>query len=333
MKQQRGFLLPLTLWILAAIAIAAGGFAEHMMAALDLARLSQRRLQSQIDMANTRAEVLFRLAVTPMSIHGLGLAPGQAVRLDDSPYRGEGADVLRLQDARGLLNLNQAGEDSIHRLLGALGVPYDQRGRLLDTLNDYIDEDSFKRLNGAEARDYADAGLPPPRNEKLVTPYEPRNIPGWRELPRLWQKGGLAELATTGATVGVNPNTAPWQVLITLPGVTAETAKSLIAARGQTAIQSPDQAAALMGVPAVGLMLQVFTFPGDSVRVTQGAPGQAWALRYNVSLTPHDEHAPWRVDYLYKIESPYPDVPVESLPRLPEKSTLPANSGAPLPPF
>jgi DNA uptake protein ComE-like DNA-binding protein len=333
MKAQRGFVLPLTLWILAAIAIAAAAFAEQMETALDLARLAQQRVDLRVDTFNTRAEILFRLATTPMSVYGLGTAPDRAVALDDRPYRGEGGDWLRLQDERGLLNLNLAGDDSIHRLLGALDIPYGQRDRMIDTLKDYIDEDGLRRLNGAEARDYAGTSLPPPRNAQLVTPYEARNILGWRDLPALWQNGGLAELATTGRAVGVNPNTAPWQVLITLPGVTAETAKRLIAARTQGAIQSTDQAALLMGVPGVSLILQVITFPGDSVRVTQGAPGQAWALRYNVSLTPNSEHAPWRVDYTYRIESPYPDVPIEPLPRLPEKSAPPAPAGAPLPPF
>jgi len=333
MRRQHGFVLPLALWILAAVAIAAGVFAERMMAALDLARLSQQRVQSLIDMSSTRAEILFRLGTTPMSVYGLGPAPGQAIALDDRPYRGEGQDLLRLQDDRGLLNLNLAGEDSLHRLLGALGVPYPRRNRLIDTFNDYIDEDDFKRLNGAEARDYDAAGLTRPRNEKLVTPYDPINILGWRDFPQLWQNGGLPELAVTGTSVGLNPNTAPWQVLITLPGMTEETAKRIITLRRQTPIRLVDQVAAMIGVPAVNLMMQVITLPSDGIRLTQTAPGQAWALRYNISLTPNGERVPWRMDYHYKIESPYPDVPLESVPRLPEKSTLPANSGTPLSPF
>jgi general secretion pathway protein K len=333
MTRQRGFVLPLTLWILAAIAIAAGAFAERMMAALDLAKLSGQRIQNLIDMGNTRAEILFRLGTTPMSVNGLGFAPGQAIALDDRPYRGEGRDSLLLQDDRGLLNLNYADDDSINRLFGVLGVPYDQRNWLIDTFKDYIDEDDFKRLNGAEAREYEAAGLPRPRNERLVTPEETRNILGWRDLPPLWQNGGLPELTVTSTSVGLNPNTAPWQVLITLPGVTAEAAWNMIAVREQKAIQSPDQAALLMGVPTVSLMLQVFTFPSNSVRITQGVAGQAWALRYNVSLTPNGDHAPWRIDYHYKIESFYPNVPIESLPRLPEKSTLPANSNPSILPF
>jgi len=333
MRRQRGFVLPLTLWILAAVAVAAGALAERMMAALELARLSQQRVDKLIDMGGTRAEILFRLAVTPLSPFGLGTAPGQAVALDDRPYRGEGGDVLRLQDNRGLLNLNFAGEESLHRLLGALNVPYEQRSRLVDTLNDYVDEDDLKRLNGAEAREYAAAGLPRPRNEKLVTPYEARNILGWSELPQLWQSGGLPEFVATSRTAGLNPNTASWQVLMTLPGMTEESAKAMIALRAQAPIQTLEQAALLMGRPVSSLLTDLFTFPSNSVRVTQGAPGQAWALRYNVSLTPSGERSPWRIDYVYKIESPYPDVPIEPLPRLPEKSTLPAASAAPLLPF
>jgi general secretion pathway protein K len=330
MKRQGGFVLPLTLWILAAIAIAAGAFAERMMAALNLAHLAEQRIQSLIDMDNTRAEILFRLSVTPLTVFGLGSAPGQAIALDDRPYHGEGRSLLRLQDNRSLLNLNFADEDSLHRLLAALNIPFDQRNHLIDTLNDYTDEDGFRRLSGAEAREYEAAGLPPPRNDKLVSPYDLRNILAWRDLPQLWQNSGLSNLTATGTAAGVNPNTAPWEVLITLPGMTEDLTQKIMTLREQTPILSAGEVAGLIGVPTSRLVLQVIAFPSDSIRVTQSVPGQAWALRYNVNLTPFAETAPWRIDYHYKIESPYPDATVESVPQLPKKSTLPANSDTPL---
>lgn len=330
MRRQSGFILPLTLWILAAVAIAAGVFAERMMGALELARLSQQRVQNLIDMADTRAEILFRLASTPMSLYGLGADPAQAVALDDRPYRGEGSTLVRLQDDRGLFNLNLSRAENIHRFLGALNIPYEQRSYLVDTLNDYVDADDFKHLNGAEAREYEAAGLPPPRNAPLVTPYEARNVYGWGDSAPLWKNGLLTELTVTGLSVGLNPNTAPWQVLMALPGMTEEIAKNIIESRQRNPIRSVEQVAPWMESSSMVLLTEVFTLPSDSVRVTQTVPGQAWAMRYNVALTPNAANAPWRIDYSYKIESPYGhDERAGQAPRLPEKSALPENPATP----
>lgn len=332
-RRQRGFVLPLVLWVLAAMAIVVGIFALRIMNALDLAKASQQRVQGLIDINDTRSELLFRLGTTPMSVYGLGSLPEQAIRLDDRPYRGEGQSVVRLQDDRGLLNLNVAGEERIRRLLGIFGVPFEQRGRLIDALGDYIDEDDFKRLNGAEAREYAALGLPLPRNDKLLTTFEAARVLSWRDFPELWRVGGLADLTTVGTAVALNPNTAPWQVLATLPGITDDLAQTLIDARNSRPLRSVDDLALLIGVPGGNLIMSIIPFPSEIVRLTHSLPGQNWAVRYSVTLTPYNEHAPWRFDYQSRIELPYADDSSASLPPLPDKSALPANSGTSLLPF
>lgn len=333
MTTQRGFILPLTLWLLAAMTIVVGIFAARLMSALDLAEAGQRRTQAMIDISDTRAELLFRLGTAPLSLYGLGAVPGQAIALDDRPYRGEGQSVVRLQDDRGLLNLNLASDERLHRLLGLFDVPFEQRGPLVDRLRDYIDEDDFKRLNGAEARDYAAADLPPPRNNRLLISAEVFNVLGWRDWPLLLRAGGVADLTSVGTSVAFNPNTAPWQVLATLPGVTNELAQQMIELRRIRPFFTPDDIAQLMGVSGGSLFLQVMTFPSDTVRITHTVPGQRRALRYTVAVMPNGERAPWRIDYQSSLESPDTDEPIDSLPPLPERSALPANSGTPLLPF
>jgi type II secretory pathway component PulK len=327
----RGFVLPLTLWVLAAMTLVIGVFAERMLGALELAKASQRRVEGSVEISETRAEILFRLGTTPLTVFGLGPL-GAAVALDDRPYRGDGRSVVRLQDARGLLNLNLAGDERIRRLLGVLDVPFEQRGPLADALADYIDEDDFRRLNGAEKREYLAEGLPPPRNDRLLTPYEARNVLGWSGQAQLWRPGGLADLATTSLVVALNPATAPWQVLATLPGMSNDLAQKITAIRANRPLQGADEIAELLGVSGGSLFMQVITFPSDTIRVTHGFPGQSHALRYNVTLTPFGENSPWQIDYHYTFEGDR-DESSGMLGDLPEKAALPANTGTPLSPF
>lgn len=322
-------MLAMTLWILAGIAIAAGYFAERVQRALELAQQSQQNTQALVEIANTRAEILFRLGTTPLSLYGLGTAPSGSILLDGRPYRGEGGGIVRLQDNRGLLNLNIVSDERLNRLLGTLDIPAAQRSAMIDALHDYTDNDNLRRLNGAEEPEYLASGLPPPRNEKLITPYEPRNVIGWRDRPQLWQDNRLPSLTTTSTSVALNPNTAPWQVLATLPGATAESAQAIIVRRQLEPFSSADQLAALLGVPSEQLLFQIITLPADSIRVTQSASGLPWALQYNVSLTPMSARAPWRIDYFYKIGVSYKDDKFEEIPFLPPRAALPATLPSP----
>jgi general secretion pathway protein K len=208
---------------------------------------------------------------------------------------------VQLQDARGLVNLNVVSDERLLRLLSIVDVPADKRGMFIDTLRDYMDEDSLTRINGAEEPEYRERGLPPPRNENLLTPYEARNIIGWRDMPQLWDNNRLPDLITVSTAVAVNPNTASKEVLATLPGVTSEIADAIIARRQVAPIASPDIIAQLVGVAPGDYLLNIITLPADSVRVTLRSPDLPWAIQYNVSLSPNNDKAPWRIDYYYKI--------------------------------
>lgn len=332
-SRQKGFVLVLTLWMLAIITIAAGYLADRVMRAMELAQRSQKNTQVLLDLSETRAEILFRLGTTRLSLYGLGQGPDDSVALDNRPYRGVGETIVRLQDNRGLLNLNAVTDDRLYRLLGVLDVPGEMRGRLMDTLRDYIDEDDLKRLNGAEASEYAALNLPPPRNEKLVTPFEPKRIINWSEQRQLWKDDRLPSLTTTSTVAALNPNTAPWEVLATLPGVTNEVAHLIITKRELEPFVSQGQIVALSGVELPSLIPTIIAFPGDAVRITQSVPGLPWALQYNVSLTPNSDRGPWRIDYHYKTRLTYKNDKVKDIPELPKRSTLPATFSAPfLPP-
>ena len=335
-RRPRGFVLVATLWVLALVAVVAVYFAERMGQARSLALAAQARTQALLDLSGARADMLYRIATTPVSLYGLGQDPATALALDDRPYHSLGDTLVQVQDNRGLLNLNIVDDARLDRFLGVLGVPPERRSALVDALRDYVDEDSFKRLNGAEAAEYAATGLPPPRNAKLVAPLEARRIFGWAQTPELWQGDVLHRLTTTGTSFSMNPNTAPWQVLAAMRNMTPEGVQAILAARKLAPIASPQQVIALTGVQVSTdpMLADVIALPADSWRVTQQAPGMGWGWRYNVTLTPVSDFSPWRIDYFYRVELPPQNVPTEAPQPLPARTPSPAAQPAGvLPPF
>ncbi len=300
-NQQGGFILVLTLWVLVVVAIAAGYFAERVTRATELATQSRQNSRALIDMASTRAEILYRLSTTTLTEYGVGRG-STAIYLDDRPYQGEGDTIVRIQDTRGLLNLNFVDDGRLNRFLGLLGIEAEQRSRLIDTLRDYTDSDNLTRLNGAEEADYRALNLPPPTNRELVTPWQAKRIIGWRDAPQLWENDRLFKLTTTSQSMGINPNTAPAEVLSTIPGVTEDVATAVIAQRQIAPFTHEGQISQLVGAPLnLPMGMGVIAVPSDTMRITQTMPGVPWAAQYTIKLTPISPLAPWRTDFYSKI--------------------------------
>jgi len=325
-RPQQGFMLVLTIWILAAITIAASYFAERGQKSLQLAQRRQANTAAQISLSDSRAEILFRLATTPFTQLGLGVAP-DVIALDDRPYSTDDS-VVRLQDTRGLLNLNAFVDDQMQRLLVNLGVPSALCPTLIDALRDYADTDDMQRLNGAESQQYREQGLPSPRNLPLVSPIELRNVIGWRNLPQAQVGAGLFDLVSADPSSKpiLNPNTAPWQVLMAVTGASQELTKAIVERRQL----EPVTAAMLdrmLGTHFDGIPALATGFPADTVRVTHEVPELPWTLRYNVKMTPKGADSPWQITYFYRLErkvnaGPAPDA--TDPPVLPPKQVLPA---------
>lgn len=318
---QRGFVLVATLWILAVITIAVSYFAERVSRSIALAQQKQETAQQLLEFANTRADILYRLGTTQFSIYGLGGPP--AIALDDRPYRGSGEDIVRLQDNRGLLNANFVEPGMMPRLLGQLGVAAGKRDAMLDTLLDYTDNDDLRRLNGAEKSEYAALGLPPPPNDWLASPYQLRNIIGWRDQPELLES--LLRFVTTSREAWFNPNTAPLEVLSSLPEGSRETAAALIRMRNDKPFYHIGQLANF----TAGMLDpdHLLFYPGNSIRITQQSKKIPWAVQYSLTLTPRSESAPWRVDYEVKTAVTYPSENVDKIQKFPAQATASTGDG------
>lgn len=71
MKQQKGFILVTTIWVLTLLTVAASFFALWTQRAVTLAQVKQADLQGEIDMYNTQTNVLYLMATQRFNIAGL----------------------------------------------------------------------------------------------------------------------------------------------------------------------------------------------------------------------------------------------------------------------
>ncbi len=292
---QQGYILIFVIWMLALVAVSAAYYAERIGKLLGRAIRTQQNIQAKIDLNDTQAEILFRLATSQLTTDGLGTGEN-AIKLDGREYLAKGNIRISLQDGRGLLNINQINDATLHRFLEAQGIDYPTRAHMTDTLRDYIDEDHLKRLNGAEKKEYEELGLSPPRNTPLATPREIGKIIGWEK------NVSLARYLTVAGTGGLNPNTAPYPVLHALPGVNSRIADEIITLRSIPQLVNDNILMQLTGLSAENFMLDVNAFPSDVVRITITSDNFPWKQETTLKLTPLGEKTPWQINYSYKIE-------------------------------
>ncbi len=327
-RAQRGFVLALTMAVLVAVMIVATYYAESVRIALQTAQTFDAQVRAQEAMFNLRAEALLRMATDIRSPEGLGAGAG-LVRLDGRPYKDDAGAILQLRDTRGMLNAAKLPPLWWRTLLHNNGLADATIDAMLDILADYQDADSLRRLNGAEADDYAALGLPPPRNAQLVTPAELRAMPVWRDQKALWDSGFADSLVVT-PYLGFNPNTASWQVISAMPGVTPEIAKSIVALRETGRLVGAADFAAL-GVGGIGgIYSPVSSYPSDTLVLTLWAPGVAWGARSVVMLTPSSLYGPWRILYVERVEKPREAIDPAKITKLPERASgLPESPPSP----
>jgi hypothetical protein len=220
------------------------------------------------------------------------------IRLNDQPYR-LGETVLRFQDMRGLINLNLGWSDDLFALLGIFGVAAEDRGPLIAKLQDYIDADSLVRLNGAEAPQYEEAGMEPPANAPLRTPWEVRRILDWDKIDGLAKEDSLWSLVTSTAPVGAfNVNTAPRMLLSLMPGMTPETVEKVVEWRREQPIVSGYQFGILTGIAISDAPPSKFVpFPSNGVILTLSAKKAPLERRIAVRRTPLSLDHPWTIEY------------------------------------
>ncbi len=116
---------------------------------------------------------------------------------------------IALQDSNGLISLVTFRTAVFENLLKYLGVEEERRRIIIDSFLDWIDQDDFTRLNGAEKDYYQREGEPGPRNYEIQFKEELSFIKGMDK--ELYKK--VEPFITVLPNQGFNPNTAKKEVL------------------------------------------------------------------------------------------------------------------------
>ncbi|HET9580765.1 MAG TPA: hypothetical protein VFP44_23260 [Usitatibacter sp.] len=153
---------------------------------------------------------------------------------------------VELRDESAKIDINTAADPLIRGLLVNSGFTDEEATKVLDAILDWRDPDSLKRPNGAEEADYRAAGLT----------YKPANAPfqAIEELQLvLGMRPDIYRRMTPSITVfsrqpGINPQLASREVLLAIPGLTAEIVDQYLARREE----ARSQGQALPSLPQAG---------------------------------------------------------------------------------
>lgn len=125
------------------------------------------------------------------------------------PFSMGNSVTIQIQDVRGLVNLNYINEQLLLNTLQELGVKKKELRVLVESLQDWIDSDDLKRLNGAEKSYYEYLNKVPPRNNILTSTQELKNVRGSQAL----SDKTLDDYFTVLNQIGFNPMNSPEVVL------------------------------------------------------------------------------------------------------------------------
>lgn len=292
MRTERGYVLIVVLGALALIAIVAARFAQRLDGLREQVLSMKTYAQQRLDQHSALAAALYVVTTRPPGPGGFGSIARPDLWADGRNYHFPSGAQVSIQDQRGLFSLASFERSDLERLLRSLGAEAGSTDALIDVLLDYQDTDSLKRLNGAEAPDYASAGLPPPRNDWLISSRELERMPLWRDRPELLRK--LDRLASIRRGAEVNINTAPKELLgVILPQARPDQVERLDAWRRQIPFVT---AAAAQEAAGLVIASEAYAFHvGDQFLLRVAAAGAPRALQYNLQLAPDGRDAPWTI--------------------------------------
>ncbi|QDQ27244.1 general secretion pathway protein GspK [Chitinimonas arctica] len=324
-SRQSGYVLVMTIAALALLGLAGAYIGERVSSALRLAAAEQEFAKQDKLLRDGMDNAVYLLATVKRSRFGLG-GDTVAIRLDGRWYDNGKGMAISLQDAFGLLNIKTAPLGWKQQMLAGYGVPTERIGYLLDALDDYIDTDSLRRLQGAEAADYQGKELPP-RNHLLLNTSELLRVYGWRTETKLWGDDPLLDHLVLAEGTGVNPATASWRVLAASLGLSESAAKDFVVRRQDADLPTLTQLAAPFTTPSGGLdIFKLHTtslFPSATTVITVAPIGSRRALRATLTITPDQQGSPWTLNDVHEISlaKPLPG----KLPKLPDVSPYTVN--------
>lgn len=221
--RQRGVAFIIVIWLLALLTILLGAFAL-----ISRTEGMQARHMYDATVARYAAEAginqaAYFLSVPDPELRWIPDGREYQVVFDEFDIR------VKVTDESGLIDLNAADIKMLTELFAGIGVEEDQADALAAAIQDWRDADDLVSPNGAEDAEYAAEGYSwGPRNAPFDLVSELLQVLGM--TPELYR---AVEGAVTVYGGQSRPNLAfaPYEILMTIPGMTPEMAQQIIEAR------------------------------------------------------------------------------------------------------
>jgi len=223
--RQQGIALVLVLWLTVMLTVIAAGFAYSM-------RSEALAAGNAIGYAQARAAADGAVERTAFELSRPRLP--DAWSPDGTPHAwadGAIALVASATDETAKIDLNAAGDALLRGLLVQVGgADADAAARIVDAIIDWRDADDLKRPLGAEAADYAAAGLKGPANAPFEAVVDVARVAGM--TPAIYGRV-VGSLTVHSRQPGINPATASREVLMSLPNADPAQVDAYLAARDE----------------------------------------------------------------------------------------------------
>ncbi len=250
-SSQKGIALLVVLWVLAILMVMVFSFSfltrTETHATLGFKDTAERKFLAEAGIERAIVEILYRKQniANPVTLEG-----SEMWKADGTVYKGQLGDgfyTVRIVGEAGKLDINMAPEVLLKNLLLNYGINQDEADSIVDCIMDWKNPSGLTRLHGA-GNDYY-MSLPVPYNIKgstfdtleellLVKGVTPALLYG------AGSQKGIIDFLTVNGLAQINLNYAPKDVLMALPGMTAEAADNIIQLRGDQLITNVQEAMA-----------------------------------------------------------------------------------------
>ena len=298
-RSERGIALLMVLWIITILMVLVMSFSfltkTEANSAFYFREGVQKKFYAEAGIEKALMEIAHRQQYRNQTVV---LEGSEVVRADGRPYIaaiGTGRYIIRLLNESGKININTMTDASgvvLNNLLVNLGIQKEQADVIVDSMLDWTDEDNLHRLNGAEDEYYM----------SLPSPYRTKNGPFEVMEELLLVKGmtpdilfgnktrkGLIHFVTVyGAHSKINLNAASQEILMAIPGLSAEAIVRIIEQREAMEFREIKDIQAITGINAEPIAPYVDT--GESGTYTiesvgfQGDEKKGYGIRAIVSL-------------------------------------------------
>ncbi|RJQ21556.1 MAG: hypothetical protein C4560_03630 [Nitrospiraceae bacterium] len=238
-SDNHGIALIMVLWVLAILTVIALSFSFAVRvdthSTMAFKEEVENKFLAEAGAARGVTEIFYRNANKGQRVILEGM---ETWRIDGKPYEvrtDAGYFTVSITDEAGKVDINMTPDIILRNLLGNLDLGPEHIDTIADSILDWKDPDELHRLHGAESDYYM----------SLPNPYGARNAPFETLEELLMVKGitpgilygsresrGLIEFITVNSRADrINLNSAPKEVLISVPGITSEIADEIMTLR------------------------------------------------------------------------------------------------------